>query len=217
MSRPLAILLIFWNVVLSVLVGYALTRGQSPAQIEDRTDGPELSQRPDTLIASPRDSMELKDARIAYFNTDSINENYLMVQESKERVASERKKLQQEFDREMQRAQAEIQELSQKDPTYSTQAQLQADQQRFQELQAKIADLRDRSEMKLEDLQIKVLEDINKEVEDYLEEYNRSAGFDYIFTIQNGGQIWVGNNDLDITAEVLKGLNARHSAKKAGK
>ena len=73
------------------------------------------------------------------------------------------------------------------------------------------------SQDRIDELQIKMLSDISMEIEGYLEEYNKSAGFDYIFSIQSGGQIWVGNEGLDITADILNGLNARHSAKKAGK
>ena len=43
-----------------------------------------------------------------------------------------------------------------------------------------------------------------------MEEYNKQAGYDYIFSIQDAGQIWVGNKALDITPAVVNGLNARH-------
>lgn len=218
MSRPLALALIFWNIVLSVLVGYALTRGKSPTQIEERSAEPALAEEPDTVIASStRDSIALKDARIAFFNMDSIQENYTLVKESADRVRAEGKRLEGDLAREMQKAQGRYQELMQKDHTYSTQAQLQADQKELEDLQTRIQDMRMSSQDRIDELQIKMLSDISMEIEGYLEEYNKSAGFDYIFSIQSGGQIWVGNKGLDITGDILNGLNARHSAKKAGK
>ncbi len=218
MSRPLALALIFWNIVLSVLVGYALTRGKSPTQIEERSAEPALAEEPDTVIASStRDSIALKDARIAFFNMDSIQENYTLVKESADRVRAEGKRLEGDLAREMQKAQGRYQELMQKDHTYSTQAQLQADQKELEDLQTRIQDMRMSSQDRIDELQIKMLSDISMEIEGYLEEYNKGAGFDYIFSIQSGGQIWVGNEGLDITADILNGLNARHSAKKAGK
>src|SRR5690606_17224977 len=96
----------------------------------------------------------------------------------------------------------------------STQAQLQADQEEFQNLQVKIGELRERSQAKLEDLQIKMLTEIGKEIEDFLTGYNEAAGFDYIFSIQEGGQIWVGNEQLDITSDVVNGLNERQRSRK---
>jgi len=32
--------------------------------------------------------------------------------------------------------------------------------------------------------------------------------------VQGGGQVWVGNEGLDITKELVAGLNARHRARK---
>jgi hypothetical protein len=33
--------------------------------------------------------------------------------------------------------------------------------------------------------------------------------------VQNGGQIWVGNKDLDVTQDVIEGLNRKHRARKS--
>jgi Skp family chaperone for outer membrane proteins len=60
-----------------------------------------------------------------------------------------------------------------------------------------------------------MLQEISDELKAFLEEYNKQAGFDYIFSVQNGGQVWVGNENLDITDDLVNGLNARHRARKA--
>jgi outer membrane protein len=216
MSRTITLLLVFWNLVLSILVGLALTGGRSPAQIT-RTDGrPDIGG--DSLPPAPvvvRDSAALKEARIAYFNMDSIQERFLLVKESAERVRAEAKRLDAQLGQELQKAQTRAQELATKDQTFSTQAQMQADQEEFQNLQMKIQNLRERSQDRLENMQVEMLTEISREIEGYLEEYNRSAGFDYIFSIQSGGQVWVGNERLDITSEVLDGLNTRHRSRNA--
>ncbi len=213
-------LLIFWNVVLSILIGYALTRGKSPAQIaaaeEDRPAIQDSQEIPDVNIAKG-DSMINIDARIAFFSMDSVERNYTLVKESADRVRAEGKRLEGELGREMQRAQARAQELAEKNHTYSTQAQVQADQEEFQKLEMRIQELRMNSQGKIEEMQMKMLGEIAKEVEDFLEGYNQNAGFDFIFSIQDGGQIWVGNERLDITADVVRGLNERHIAAKQGK
>jgi len=66
-------------------------------------------------------------------------------------------------------------------------------------------------------LQAHALQQITGEIQDFLTEYNKAAGFDYIFSIQDGGQIWVGNKGLDISDDVVNGLNARYATKKGGK
>lgn len=104
-----------------------------------------------------------------------------------------------------------------KDHTYSTQAEMEADQKELDGLQQKIAEMRSNSQDRIDEMQARALQEITMEIQKFLEEYNRTAGFDYIFSIQDGGQIWVGNKGLDITADVLNGLNTRHAAKRAGK
>lgn len=218
MSRPLTLLLIVWNIVLSALVGYALTRGRSPAQITELDGEPDIEVAGTTAPpASTRDTSALNDARIAFFSMDSVEQNYALVKESADRVKAEGRRLESELGKEMQRAQARAQELAGKDHTYSTQAQLQADQEEFQKLEMRIQELRMSSQGKIEELQIQMLTKISEEVEDFLKGYNQQAGFDYIFSIQDGGQIWVGNEQLDITGDVVQGLNERHTARKNGK
>jgi Skp family chaperone for outer membrane proteins len=63
-------------------------------------------------------------------------------------------------------------------------------------------------------MEVEMLSGISSEIMDFLKEYNTGAGFDYIFSVQSGGQIWVGNTDLNITDAVVAGLNQRHRASK---
>ena len=95
-----------------------------------------------------------------------------------------------------------------KDHTYSTQAEIQADEVRFRELEQKIGEMRMSSQDRIDEMQMKLLQEITLEIQAFLEEYNAGKKFDFIFSIQNEGQIWVGNKGLDITAAVINGLNA---------
>ena len=215
MSRTLTLLIIFWNIVLSILLGYALTNGKSPAQIAEKDPEPDVEQiDPQEPGSFTNDTINKIDARIAYFSMDSVENNYALVKESADRVRAEGRRLESELGKEIQRAQGRAQELATKDHTYSTQAQIQADQEEFQRLEMQIQELRMKSQDRIDELQIKMLSEIASEVEEFLKEYNQQAGFDYIFSIQDGGQIWVGNEKLDITADVVNGLNQRHRAGK---
>ena len=54
----------------------------------------------------------------------------------------------------------------------------------------------------------------NKQILDslmnYLEEYNKTKNYDYILS---GGEVLIGDEEHNITAEVLKGLNERYTGK----
>ena len=104
-----------------------------------------------------------------------------------------------------------------KDHTHSTQAEIERDQAEVQQLMGSIQELQARSERELANLEVRMLSEISLEIEAFLEEFNEEAGFDYILSVQDGGQIWVGNEELDITRNVLDGLNSRHRDAKARK
>jgi outer membrane protein len=170
---------------------------------------------PTPTPSTARDTAALANARIAFFFMDTVQAKYDLVKESTDRFQSEGKRMEAELQNEMQKAQARYDELMSKDHTYSTQADLQKDQAELQQLGQKIQDMRTSSQDKLDRMQTKMLQDITAKIQNFLEDYNKAAGYDYIFSIQNGGQIWVGNKGLDITADVVSGLNQRHHASKA--
>ncbi len=82
-------------------------------------------------------------------------------------------------------------------------------------MEARIQQSQAESQEQIDRLQMNMLREITERIQGFLETYNRTAGYDYIFSIQDAGQIWVGNKGLDITADVVNGLNADHRARKA--
>lgn len=219
-KRFLLLLLVAWNFLLTGAVVWSLGRSRVPDRIlQEKLTGLQLDK--DSLgrsaaVEGASDSIRPPEARIAFFLMDSVQANYELVKESAARVRSEGQRMEGNLQREMQKAQARYAELMGKDHTYSTQAQLKADQAEVEQLGGKIQELQAASQAQLEELQVKMLTQIADQLKGFLEEYNKTAGFDYIFSIQDAGQIWVGNQGLDITAEVVAGLNARHRGQKAG-
>ena len=52
------------------------------------------------------------------------------------------------------------------------------------------------------------------EVMEYLEEYNADYNYKYIFSKSFGGQILYTDKSLNITSDVLKGLNEKYKKEK---
>ena len=209
-------LLIVWNIALTALLAWALLR--SPEQATD-TVAPTASEAgPSSSSGALPDSLgAVPEARIAYFFMDSVQRGYEKVRESGDHFRSESRRLEQNLQRELQRAQGRYEELMRKDHTYSTQAEIERDQAEVQQLMGSIQELQARSERELANLEVRMLSEISLEIEAFLEEFNEEAGFDYILSVQDGGQIWVGNTQLDITRNVLDGLNTRHREAKTRK
>ncbi|MEZ4805885.1 MAG: OmpH family outer membrane protein [Flavobacteriales bacterium] len=209
MSKNITILLILWNVVLTGLLGWSLLRVPSTASNVAGTAAETLE--PDaSMMVTARDSGVLKEARIAYFIMDSVQKNFAMVKEQGDRLRGEGQRLQNNLEKEMSKAQQRYEQLMTKDHTYSTKADIQKDELELQGLGAKIQELQARSEQQLARMEMESLSRISEVIEGFLTDYNAKAGFDYIFSVQSGGQIWTGNDELDITAEVVNGLNSLH-------
>ena len=216
MSKTTTILLIVWNIILSILLGWSLSRSSAQATTEDVGTAESEVAAPE-MTSVDRDTMALKDARIAFFYMDSVQKKYELIAEKDRRFRSEGQRLEGSLKSEMAKAQARYEELMAKDHTYSTQAEVAKDEQELQQLMARIQGQQANSEEQLARLEAQMLTEITQELRGYMEQYNKTAGFDYIFSVQNGGQVWVGNEGLDISDELINGLNERYRASKAGK
>jgi outer membrane protein len=215
-KRSLLFLLLFWNALLSGAVIWSLTRARVPErQLKERLTA--IGETNDTVpnVAVEVDTMHRPDGRIAFFFMDSVQAKYELVKESADRVRSEGQRLEGNLQQEMGKAQARYNQLMSKDHTYSTQAELKADQDELEQLGNKIQEMRLNSQDRLDKMQTDMLRDISEQIKGFLEKYNETAQYDYIFSIQDAGQIWVGNKGLDITPAVVAGLNAQHRARKA--
>ncbi|MBK7946840.1 MAG: OmpH family outer membrane protein [Flavobacteriales bacterium] len=137
--------------------------------------------------------------------------------EKNKRFNSEASRLESGLQKKQDEARQRYQELMSKDQTYSTKAEMERDEAELRDLMAKLQQMQAEGEERMSRMEAEMLTEISKELEDYLIAYNTTAGFDYILSIQSGGQIWVGNKGLDITNELVTGLNARHRAGKGAK
>jgi outer membrane protein len=212
MSKNTSLLLLIWNVLLTLGLGWSLMRAPTNAGTTTAVAGAEDAELPVPLLT--RDSVALSDARIAYFHMDSVQTRFELIQEKDARFKKEGQRLESNLQNEMAKAQARYEELMKKDQSYSTQAEVRQDEAELQGLMGKIQQMQQRSEQQLMVLEAEMLNEITAELKGFLEEYNKQAGFDYIFSIQNGGQIWVGNQGLNVTDDMVQGLNARHRARK---
>ncbi len=212
MSKNTSLLLLVWNVLLTLGLGWSLMRAPTPPVTTTVVAGPEDTELPVPLLT--RDSVALANARIAYFHMDSVQTRFELIKEKDARFKKEGQRLESNLQNEMAKAQARYEELMKKDQSYSTQAEVRQDEAELQGLMGKIQQMQQRSEQQLMVLEAEILNEITAELKGFLEEYNKQAGFDYIFSIQNGGQIWVGNQGLNVTDDMVQGLNARHRARK---
>ena len=156
----------------------------------------------------------LADSKIAYVNTDSINEHYAYIADFTKVIRNKKAsleaqmqsmtaKFQQEYEAFQQSAQAGV----------APQSELQKQQASLERQQQELAN----KELQMQNLGVELEEknmELNKSVKDYLLKINNGR-FDYILSYSDlMPTILLTNPKLDITTEVLKGINDEYNAKK---
>lgn len=67
---------------------------------------------------------------------------------------------------------------------------------------------------KIQEEDKKTTQTVINDINDYVKEYGKQKGYKIIFGASGGGNIMYANESSDLTAEVLKGLNAQYDKKK---
>lgn len=200
------------NGVLAIAIAilfYQVNSLKNPGVVSESSTS-ETEAKP-AIIAS---STNLVDAKIAYINTDSINEHYDYISDFTKVIRNKKAtleaqmqsmtaKFQQEYEAFQQSAQAGV----------APQSELQKQQASLERQQQELAN----KELQMQNLGVELEEknmELNQNVKDYLQKINNGR-FDYILSYSDlMPTILLANPKLDITTEVLKGINDEYRAKK---
>ncbi len=152
---------------------------------------------------------EVKQMRIAFINTDTLDLNYLFTIDVVETLQKEMEKKQRRLERKATKLQQEYSQLQQS-AQYMTPVQLQGAQQRVvqmeQEIQTMQNDLANELAQEQNDLQIKLI----NQLDSFLLRYNAVENYDYIIKKHAVSDILMASADHDITNEVLEMLNKEY-------
>lgn len=163
--------------------------------------------------ANPSDSTAVASAaniNIRYIDEDSISANYNLAKDFKEasiRAFSKLESAQQSRGAEIQRFGAQIEEKMRSNG-YLSEASYNADVAKFQKMQQDaqnyLANLQRNTEQELAQQQAQLQDSLTS----FIKEYNAKKGYDAILFKAAGVYF---NPALDITNEVIEGLNARYN------
>jgi outer membrane protein len=176
--------------------------------------------RPDVITTKDSTGKEVvvAGARIAFVDIDTLESNYDYFKKRKVEFENRQKNIDAELEKMANTLQNEYAGLQKKaQDGLMSQAEGEAAQQR---LMAKQQEL----ELKRQNLGAKYLKDqdaFNKEIHDnlhkYIEQYNAEKGYDYILSYSKDGSILFANKDLDVTQDIIDGMNANKGAGKEKK
>lgn len=193
--------LLAFNIVLLILVGVLFYLHFSSA-----------SKQPAAAATKVMDTAPAGTFTIAYFEMDSIENNYEYLKDVKNELKAKENQLTGQLNSLKNRYMQKVNKFQQEAQTM-TQERQGAMQQELMQEQKMIQNKEQAMGGDLQDESFKKMQVVNKTIEDFLKVFNKDKGYSYILANQPG-TIYFKDARYDITGEVLKGLNESYKKKK---
>jgi outer membrane protein len=152
---------------------------------------------------------------IAYVSIDSIVSKYQMTIDLTAEITTKGKQLDADLTSKQKNFQAGVQDLQ-----YKAQRGLEV-RSKLEEMQQKLAveeqnlyKLRDSYTAQMQEENSVMLRKVMNSIMEYLKEYNKGKNFHYILGNTFDGKILFADESLNITSDVLKGLNEQYNSTK---
>lgn len=156
----------------------------------------------------------IKGLKIVYVNLDTIMYRYEFALDINKEMISKEARISATLDGKRKKLEEEIADFE-----YRCNAKLLATEEQFIEERDKIikkeqefVKLRDELYMQLESENMARSKELRDSINSYILEHNQTKGYDFILT-KIGDNILYANSALDITMEVVEGLNKRYNKK----
>lgn len=150
-------------------------------------------------------------SKIAYVDIDTLEANYDYFKRKKSEFETRQKNIDAELEKSANQLQNDYEVLRKKaESGQLSQAEGEAAQQRLMQRQQEL-------ELKRQNLGTKYMKDqeaFNKEIHDnlhrYIEIYNEEKGYDFILSYSKDGSILFANKELDVTQDIIEGMNSKN-------
>ena len=165
-----------------------------------------FSENGNQKIENQLDAALNKDLKVAYINSDSLLNNYEFFKEMENKLEEKRKKLEAEFQNRAQGLQSEINNFQQSAGNMTI-SQARAVEEDLLKKQQNLRQYQDQLTQQLLNEEAEINERLYNKVSEYLKEYGSRNNLELVLTYQKGSGVLYANDSLNITTEVVKGLN----------
>ena len=158
--------------------------------------------------------MEVKDSngnqsRIAYVELDSLNENITYFKQRRKELEQQQKQIETKISNDY-RALETMQNNFVKNNPNATPEQVQKIRMQLAQGQQDIEAEKQKQSQLLNQKSFEMMEKIQKDLKDFLVEYNKVKNYQYILTTGSGIDYLIyKDSTLDITNDVIKGMNEK--------
>ncbi len=152
-----------------------------------------------------------RDYAIAYVNIDTLVRNYNLFIDKSDELTQKRNESEAELQIQSRNFENEVRDFQDKvNKGLVTRTKAQMLQQELAQKEQQLYATRDNLAMQLAEEEQVMYRQVLNEVMDYLEEYNTEYNYRYIFSNSFGGQLLYTDKSLNITMDVLEGLNQKY-------
>ena len=197
-------ILIVWNVILTGLVVYLFTMKTGTLEAEVIANDTSETSAQATLNAT---------GNVYYLNTDSLFNGLVMYKDMQEELVAEQLRLKKRYDNQLGKLEAEYNDLKERAP-YMTQTQGEAAQQKLMLKQQDLGKMEESLGNQLAKKESEMVKKIKTSLDVYLEEIQEEKGYQYVLGKSEIGGVLHADKQLDLTNEVMEGLNKKYTETK---
>ena len=151
-------------------------------------------------------------SNIVYVNSDSLLENYSFYKNKKAEFESKETQIKNHLQAESERLQKDAADYQDRAAMMTENDRAKKEEELMQRQQS-LMKKKDDMLGAFEEEQSKFSESLYSKLSAYLKEYNKGKNYTFILGYQKGGGILFANDSLDITGQVLEGLNKESEEK----
>ncbi|MDR1895584.1 MAG: OmpH family outer membrane protein [Prevotellaceae bacterium] len=196
------------NLLTVLIIAIAFVACNNNGSVENKNAG-----TPKTDSSEHKSVSTLTD--IAYIRVDSIIQNYDMYHDLKRGFEQKAKKMQTEFEGQVKALEKDMADFNEKyEKMLVTQSQAQEQAQRLKTRENDLNNKASQMRSELMEEESVMFRNINDVILKYVEKYNETKKYSLIL---NHAAIIIASPSIDITSEILQGLNQEYIAGKANK
>ena len=147
---------------------------------------------------------------IVFVNSDSLLNKYEFYKNKKNEFEDIQEKIKKELKTESEHLQQDMEKYQQQGGSMTEQQRAQAEEQ-LTIRQQKLLQKKDMMVEKLDEEQSKSSDELYSKLHEYFSRYNKDHNYSYILGFQKGGGILFANDTLNITREIIDGLNKEYA------
>ena len=167
-----------------------------------------------SVTGTKKDSSAVADKGIVYVNTDTLISKYGYFKDIEKESKDEVGKVQADLEAKGRSFENEVVDFQKRGREMSL-VQAEQTKQTLAQKEQYLVQYRNEAQQRLVEKQQKNTEELNKRIRVYLKKYSKEKGYQFVlgFSEANSGVLFA-NPTADVTADVLKGLNADYQAQK---